>query len=114
MIDKEGYLRIIKAISYTIQLYKVLQNDIFEIRTLRYQLRSREIYADERTPINSPEILTEPPQMQDDSPNTIQEMPNRQFRLFLSVMPCMPCKDSLNLLTVAPPLPYLAPHLSQA
>ena len=42
----------------------------FETRTrsLRYQLRSRGIYTEERTPINSSEILSKLPQTQDDSP----------------------------------------------
>ena len=57
-----------------------------------------------------PMILLEPSQMQDDSVNTIQEMPNSQFRLLLSVMPCMPCKDGVNC--SAPQ--YLAPHPPQA
>ena len=54
--------------------------------TLRYALRSREIYTEE--PIASPEILSEPPQTEDDSVNSIQETPNTQFRLVLSVTPC--------------------------
>ena len=76
----------------------------FETRTrsLRYQLRSRGIYTEERTAISSPEILSEPPQTQDDSPNTIQETPNSQFRLFLSVTPCMPRKDSLKSVNRSP------------
>ena len=57
-------------------------------RTLRYELRSREIYIKE--PITSPEILSEHPQTQDESITTIQETPNSQFRLVLSVTPCMP------------------------
>jgi len=48
-------------------------------RTLRYELRSREIYIEES--INSLEILPEHPQTQDESINTIQETPNSQFRL---------------------------------
>ena len=63
-------------------------------RTLRYELRSREIYIEE--PINSPEILPEHPQTQDESINTIQETPNSQFRLVLSVTPCMPRTSSLE------------------
>ena len=63
-------------------------------RTLRYELRSMEIYIEE--PINSPEILPEHPQTQDESINTIQEIPNSQFRLVLSVMPCMPRISSLE------------------
>ena len=57
-----------------------------------------------------PMILLEPSQMQDDSVNTIQEMPNSQFRLLLSVMPCMPRTDGVNC--SAPH--YLAPHPPQA
>ena len=63
-------------------------------RTLRYELRSREIYIEE--PITSPEILSEHPQTQDESITTIQETPNRQFRLVLSVTPCMPRISSLE------------------
>ena len=77
-------------------------------RTLRYGLRSREIYIEERTPITSPEILTEPQETQDESVNTIQETPNSQFRLFLSVTPCMP-RIVKNLLSASPPPHYLAP-----
>ena len=61
--------------------------------TLRYELRSREIYIKE--PINSPEILPEHPQTQDESINTIQEIPNSQFRLVHSGIPCMPRTSSL-------------------
>ena len=63
-------------------------------RTLRYELRSREIYIEE--PITSPEILSEKPQTQDESITTIQETPNSQFRLVLSVTPCMPRISSLE------------------
>ena len=63
-------------------------------RTLRYELRSREIYIEE--PITSPETLSEHPQTQDESVNTIQETPNSQFRLVLSVTPCMPRISSLE------------------
>ena len=63
-------------------------------RTLRYVLRSREIYAEE--PITSPEILSEPPPTPDDSTNTVQETPCSQFRLALSVTPCMPRTSSLE------------------
>ena len=80
----------------------------FETRTLRYGLRSREIYIEERTPITSPEILSEPHKMQEESVNMIQETPNSQFRLFLSVSPCMPCIVK-NLLTAPPPPHYSAP-----
>ena len=81
----------------------------FETRTLRYELRSREIYRNE-PPITSPETLSEPHETQDESVNTVQEMPNSQFRLFLSVTPCMPRIDSEKwLLTVAPHPHYLAP-----
>ena len=34
--------------------------------------------------------------MQDDSINTIQETLNNQFRLVLSITPCMPCTSSLE------------------
>ena len=78
-------------------------------RTLRYGLRSREIYIEERTPITSPEILTEPQETQDESVNTIQETPNSQFRLFLSVTPCMPRIDSKKSATCIPSPHYLAP-----
>ena len=63
-------------------------------RTLRYELRSRKIYIEE--PITSPEILSEKPQTQDESITTIQEIPNNQFRLVLSVTPCMPRISSLE------------------
>ena len=62
--------------------------------TLRYELRSRKIYIEE--PITSPEILSEHPQTQDESINTIQETPNSQFRLVLSVTPCMLHTSSLE------------------
>ena len=96
----------------------VLQYDvIFETtayttrtRTLRYAFRSREIYTKES--ITSPEILSEappshppppPPQTQDDSINSIQETPNSQFRLVLSVTPCMPHISSIESATYSPP-----------
>ena len=63
-------------------------------RTLRYALRSREIYTKE--PITSPEILSELPQTQDDSINSIQDTPDSQFRLVLSVTPCMPRISSIE------------------
>ena len=63
-------------------------------RTLRYALRSREIYTEE--PITSPEILSEPRQMQDESINSIKETPNSQFRLVLLVTTCMPCMTSTD------------------
>ena len=63
-------------------------------RTLRYELQSREIYIEEL--ITSPKILSEHPQMQDESTNTIQETPNSQFRLVLAVTPCMPHKSRLE------------------
>ena len=66
-------------------------------RTLRYKLWSRKIYIEE--PINSLEKLPEHPQTQDESINTIQEMPNSQFRLVLSVMPCMSRISSLESVT---------------
>ena len=53
-----------------------------------------EIYIEE--PITSPEILSEKPQTQDESITTIQETPNSQFRLVLSVTPCMPRISSLE------------------
>ena len=62
--------------------------------TLRYEVRSREIYIEE--PITSLEILLEHPQMQDESITTIQKTPNSQFRLVLSVTPCMPRISSLE------------------
>ena len=82
---------------------------IFETRTLSYQLRSRGIYTEEHTLINSPEILSEPPQTQDDCPNTIQETPNSQFRLFLSVTPGIPHKDSLKSVNRSPTPPLFSP-----
>ena len=78
-------------------------------RTLRYGLRSREIYIEERTPITCPEILTEPQETQDESVNTIQETPNSQFRLFLSVTPCMPRIDSKKSATCIPSPPLFSP-----
>ena len=40
--------------------------------------------------ITSLEMMSDhPPQMQDDSINTIQETPNSQFRLVLLVTPCI-------------------------
>ena len=82
-------------------------------RTLRYALRSREIYTEE--PITSPEILSEPPQTQDDSSNSIQETPNSQFRLLLSVTPCMPRISSIESVNHIALPPYcLAPHPPQA
>ena len=79
-------------------------------RTLRYELRSREIYIEE--PINSLQILSEHPQTQDESINTIQETPNSQFRLVLSVMPCMPCTSSLESVnhSTSPPVVSEAYH----
>ena len=50
-----------------------------------------------------------PPQTQDDSPNTIQETPNSQFRLFISVMPCMPHKDNLKSVNRSPSPPLFSP-----
>ena len=55
---------------------------------------SREIYIKES--ITSTEILSKHPQMQDESINTIQETQNSQFRLVLSVTPCMPRTSSLE------------------
>ena len=83
----------------------------FETRTctLRYSLRSREIYIEERTPITSPETLPEPHEMQDESVNMIQETPNSQFRLFLSVMPCMPRIDSEKYANYTPSPPLYSP-----
>ena len=62
--------------------------------TLRYELRSREIYIEE--PITSPKILSGHPQMQEESISSIQETPNSQFRLVLSVTPCVPRISSLE------------------
>ena len=62
--------------------------------TLRYELQSREIYIEE--PITSPAILLEHPQTQDEIINSIQETPNSQFRLVLSVTPCMPHTSRLE------------------
>ena len=62
--------------------------------TLRYELRSREIYIEE--PITSPELLSEHPQTQEESIRSIQETPNSQFRLVLSVTPCVPRISSLE------------------
>ena len=82
--------------------------------TLRYELRSREIYID--ASLTSPEILSEPPQTQDDSVNTIQETPNSQFRLFLSVTPCMPRTNSLECINRrhSPSPPLFSPTPSPA
>ena len=63
-------------------------------RTLRYELRSREIYIEE--PITSPELLSEHPQTQEESIRSIHETPNSQFRLVLSVTPCVPRISSLE------------------
>ena len=84
---------------------------VFETHThtLRYGLRSREIYIEERTLITSPEILPEPQEMHDESVNTIQETPNSQFRLFLSVTPCMPCIDSKKSANCTPSPPLFSP-----
>ena len=89
-------------------------------RTLRYELRSREIYIEERTPIMSPETLLEPPppppppppQTQDESVNTIQETPNSQFMLLLSVTPCMPRINTEKSVNCSPPPPHLLAPLS--
>ena len=63
-------------------------------RTLRYELRSREIFIEE--PITSPELLSELPQTQEESIRSIQVTPNSQFRLVLSVTPCVPRISSLE------------------
>ena len=63
-------------------------------RTLRYELRSRKIYIED--PITSPELLSEHPQTQEESIRSIQETPNSQFRLVLSVTPCVPRISSLE------------------
>ena len=80
-------------------------------RTLRYKLRSRGIYTEERTLITSPETLSEPPpppKTQDESMNTVQETPNSQFRLLLSVTPCMPCIDSKKSVNCSPSPPLVS------
>ena len=46
-------------------------------------------------PITSLETLPEHTQTQDERINTIQETPNSQFRLVLSITLCMPCESSL-------------------
>ena len=69
-------------------------------RTLRYALRSREIYTKES--ITSLEILSEPPQTQEDSINSIKETPNSQFRLVLSVTLCMPHISSIESVNHSP------------
>ena len=83
----------------------------FETRTQRYGLRSRNICIKEQTPITSPETLSRAHETQDESINTMQETSNRQFRLFLSVSPCMPHIDSEKSAncTPSPPPQYLAP-----
>ena len=82
-------------------------------RTLRYGLRSREIYMEERTPITSLETLSEPHETQDESVNTIHETPNSQFRLFLLVTPCMPSIDSEKSANCSPPrTSHLPLHLA--
>jgi len=62
--------------------------------TLRYEIRSREIYIEEL--ITSPEMLSEHPQTQEESISSIQETPNIQFRLVLSVTPCVARITSLE------------------
>ena len=94
-----GFIKFLPNPSYCQQLHlhrsAVKMTSVSETtRTLRYELQSRKIYIEE--PITSPEILSEQPQMQDESINTIQEMPNSQFRLVLSVTPCMPRTSSLE------------------
>ena len=83
-------------------------------RTLRYELRSREIYIEEWTSITSPETLLEPPKTQDESENTIQETPNTQFRMLVSVMPCMPHIDSEKSVNFnpSPPSHMITSHTS--
>ena len=78
-------------------------------RTLRYELRSRDIYIEERTPITSPETLSEPHETRGESVNTIQETQNSQFRLFLLVTPCMPHIDSNKSVNCSPSPHYSAP-----
>ena len=48
-------------------------------------------------------------QTQNDSLDTIPETPNSQFRLFLSVTPCMPRKDSLKSVNHSPSPPLFSP-----
>ena len=83
-------------------------------RTLRYELRSREIYIEEWTSITSPETLLEPPKTQDERENTIQETPNTQFRMLVSVMPCMPHIDSEKSVNFnpSPPSHMITSHTS--
>ena len=80
-------------------------------RTLRYELWSREIYIEE--PITSPETLLEHPQTQNESINTIQEIPNSQFRLVLSVTLCMPRTSSLESISQSPSHLLFSPTPSQ-
>ena len=54
------------------------------------------------TDFASPEILSEPPQTQDDSINSIQETLNTQFRLVLSVTPCMARISSIESVNPSP------------
>ena len=77
--------------------------------TLRYGLRSREIYIEERTPITFSETLSELQETQDESINMIQETPNSQFRMFLSVTPCMPHIDSEKSANCSPPPQFSPP-----
>ena len=63
-------------------------------RTLRYELWSREIYIEE--PITCPEILLKNTQTQEENISSIQETPNSQFRLVLSVTPCVPRISTLE------------------
>ena len=48
------------------------------------------------------------PQTQDKSVNTIQETPNSQFRLLLSVMSCMPRIDSEKSVNCSPSPPLVS------
>ena len=57
----------------------------------------------------SVETLSEPQETQDESVNTIQETPNSQFRLFLSVMPCMPRIDGEKSAICSPSPPLFSP-----
>ena len=68
--------------------------------TLRYELRSREIYIEE--PITSPELLSEHPQTQEESIRSIRETPNSQFRLVLSDQPPPSPTSSTSSLTSFP------------
>ena len=63
---------------------------------------------EERTPITSLETLSEPDKTQDESVNTVQETPNSQFRLLLSVTHCMPHLDSEKYVNCSPSPPLFS------